>query len=224
MQVTELTTDPTELTLDVNLEPRMARGNRIASTWLLGLLLAAITGVLAWVLTLENGWEIRLGMAVAAVIIGLLAALLLWSGLQQTLALSIPHTIVEIERQPVTAGETIRLCVKQPGPVRLRSLRANLVGLQRTEQKRAFADGARQTRSPDSMLCHQNLLDAGGGRIPAGQCRQWITTFEVPGEAPASGKEKAVVTNWTIEVWGKACFGMIGFHYQFPIKLRVAAG
>ena len=222
--VTDISTDPTEPTLPVQLEMPMTTGSRTIKTWLLGVFMSAITGAIVWGTVSEwdgSVWS-AIGAATVVAIFGLLAGLLLWSALRQSLALTVPVTIVEVSKQPVAPGDLVTLCVKQPGPVNLRSLRANLVGTQRTERRIEYTgETARHDRGPVKMTFHENILDAGAGRIDHGLSRQWTTKFPIPGEASESGKESSVISVWTIEVWGKTCFGLIGFYYPYPIKVRL---
>ncbi len=221
--VTDIAIESVKPELPVKLETAITSGGRLVATWLLGIFMSSVTAAL--ILFVVREWNEQrwtaIGLAAAAAVFGLLALLLLWSALQQSLSSTISVTSVEVSKQPVAPGDTVTLCVHQPGPVHLNSLRANLVGIQRIEQKTAGPDGKlRHERLPDKMTLHENILDAGGGRVRRGMCRQWMTTFVVPGNADDSGKEDSIVSNWTIEVWGKACFGLVGFLYQFPIKVR----
>src|SRR5688500_15975704 len=54
--------------------------------------------------------------------------LLLYSGIHQFFAMATPQTIVEMETQTLRRGTTVDFLIRQPGPVTLQSLRANLVG------------------------------------------------------------------------------------------------
>ena len=46
--VTDISTDPTEPTLPVQLEMPMTAGSRTIKTWLLGVFMSAITGAIVW--------------------------------------------------------------------------------------------------------------------------------------------------------------------------------
>jgi hypothetical protein len=125
--------DPNELTLAVRLLSPMTRSGRLVGTYVLGAVFSALTYV---TVVFENPEGIPRFMWIGVIgVFGLLAALLVWSALMQTLSLTVPETILEVAKEVVEPGETIRVCVKQPGPVHLVSLRANLVGLQRTERE-----------------------------------------------------------------------------------------
>ena len=160
-QVTTIWDDPNEPTLDVRLSSPMTRRGRLVGTYLLGVLFSAITYVLVVIGSPEDiprfAWIGAIG------VFGLLAALLVWSALMQTLSLTIPEMILEVEKEIVEPGETIRVCVKQPGPVYLTSLRANLIGQQRMEHEHRDIGKHHTVRSPNRMLLHENFLDVDGG-------------------------------------------------------------
>src|SRR5688572_2709543 len=58
-------------------------------------------------------------------LVGLVVVIL---GIKMFLATRLPETIVEVDRLPARAGDAFQVTVRQPGPIRLRSLRLNLVG------------------------------------------------------------------------------------------------
>src|SRR4051812_21972416 len=64
---------------------------------------------------------------VVGAVFGLFALLLLLSFLRQLAAVGIKETIVELSTEPLQPGQTAKICVIQPGPAKLRSLRANLL-------------------------------------------------------------------------------------------------
>ena len=218
-QITTIWGDPNEPTLDVRLSSPMTRRGRLVGTYLLGVLFSAITYVLVVFGTPEDiprfAWMGAIG------VFGLLAALLVWSALMRTLSLTIPETILGVEKKIVEPGETIRVCVKQPGPVHLTSLRANLIGQKRTEHEHREVGKHHTVRSPNSMLLHENFLDADGGWLHRGQTRQWIAELTIPEDAGDSGKDRSQVTEWKIEVWGRANL-LVGFMYPYFIKVRRA--
>ncbi len=218
-EVATLWNDPNELTLAVRLSSPVTRQGRLVGTCLLGALFSAITYVL---ISLETPEQIpRVAWMGVIGVFGLLAVLLVWSALMQTLSLTVPETILEVEKATVEPGETIRVCVKQPGPVRLASLRANLVGQQRTEHEHRDMGKHHTVRSPNSMLLHENFLDADGGWVHSGQTRQWIAELTIPEDAVDSGKDSSQVTEWKIEVWGRANL-LVGFMYPYFIKVSHA--
>ncbi len=218
-EVSELTTDPEVPTLAVRLQSPMSRGGQLGGSLALGLFMGLVVVGLIWGASKEEdfGWA----LLVAAAVIGLLPVLLLWSAFRQAIALVVPTTIVEVSEEPLRPGQTVQFCIKQPGPLTLSSLRANLIGLQRTERKIHRPDEIGNVSTPDKMLLHENILDDRSGRIRAGQTRQWIISFTVPGSLEPTSNQKSRTTAWKIEVWGRASFGLIGFMHQFPVKVSL---
>lgn len=215
-EVSTLWSDPKEPTLAVRLSSPMTRGGRWVGTFILAALFGGLTYVFY---AFPPPEEIAKIIWVAATgVFGLLAVLLIWSALMQTFALIVPETIFEVEKQIVQPGETIQFCVKQLGPVHLNSLRANLIGLQRTERKHRDPRKPGTDRAPDSMHYHENILDSDGAWLYPGQTQQWISQLTIPEDAIESGKAGSRVTKWSIEVWGRAFF-FVGFMRSFTIQV-----
>lgn len=216
-----VSSDEDQPTLPVRLESPQTSGGRLAGTWFFGLLLACIT--YGCVVLGQNHPEMFYAVIAAAVVIGLLAALLVWSAIQQTLAfLLIPATTVEVEFESVAPGTTMRFCVKQPGPIFLKSIRANLICIQRRERKlHTQKVGRSHSRDPKRILSQHNILDTDGGWLFPGQTRQWIALLNIPQDAQDSGKADSQVTQWRIEVWGRTHM-FVGFMRQYTLKVRQA--
>lgn len=224
IQPEDIEGDPTQPTLSVPLEPSQPRGNRIVGTCLLTVFMGGATAALvyAYYRTPIPDFDARLVAAAWIVpigIFGLLAVLLFWSALRQILAVSVPMTLVEIDRHPVMPGDSVVVCVKQPGAARLKSIRVNVLGTQRTEQWDTTPGRTRLLRSTTNSFFQKNILDADGGWIRSGTYRQWLCPLEIPGDANPSGKSETVITSWTIELWGVGDLGLVGFFYQFPLKV-----
>ena len=109
------------------LHRQRSRRHQVGCTFVL----VALFGTLSYVLLryAEDGL-----MSVVGTGFGGIAALLLLAGFHQASALRTPETIVEIDRDAITAGTAITLHVRQPGNASFESLRVNLVG---EEQRRA---------------------------------------------------------------------------------------
>ncbi|TWU09158.1 hypothetical protein CA54_43980 [Symmachiella macrocystis] len=208
-------------TLPVRLESPQSSGGRLAGTWIFGLLLTSIT--YGCVVLGQNNPEMYYAVVAAAVVIGLLAALLVWSAVQQTLVfLLIPATTVEVEFESIAPGATMRFCVKQPGPIYLKSIRANLICIQHRERKlHTQKEGRSHSRDPERILYQQNILDSDGGWLFPGQTRQWIAPLTIPQDAPDSGKADSQVTQCHIEIWGRTHM-LVGFMRQYTLKVRQA--
>ena len=116
----------------------------------------------------------------------------------------------------------MRFCVKQPGPIFLKSIRANLICIQRRERKlHTQKVGRSHSRDPERILSQHNILDTDGGWLFPGQTRQWIALLTIPQDAQDSGKADSQVTQWRIEVWGRTHM-FVGFMRQYTLKVRQA--
>ena len=213
------TSDAGQQVFDVRLDESTSSRSRLVGTWIFGLLLGGVA--YGCIVLGQHNPEMYYSCIAAAVVIGLLAALLLWSAIQQTLSiLLIPATVVEVERETIGPGDSMRFCVKQPGPIFLKSLRANLVCSQRRERKTYSATrGRHHARDPERLVHHENLIDTDGGWLFPGQTRQWIASLMIPEHSPESGKDNSIVTVWRIEVWGRTHV-FLGFMRQFTLGVR----
>ena len=133
------------------------------------------------------------------------------------LAARLPETIVEVDRTPIRAGTPFQVTVRQPGPIRLESLRLNLVGEQLT-RRQVWRNGRQRTET-DRLLIHQdNVLDVRDLTILPGEevTRQGGAT--VPKEvrlADVEGEKRVV---WRLEVWGRVQ-GWVDFGHPFVIEV-----
>jgi hypothetical protein len=152
-------------------------------------------------------------------VVGLVMVIL---AIKMFLATRLPETIVEVDRRPIRAGKPFQVTVRQPGPIRLKSLRLNMVGEQLT-RRQVWRNGRQRTET-DRLLIHQdNVLDVRDLTIlPAEEVtRQGEAT--VPKEvrlADVEGEKRVV---WRLEVWGRVR-GWVDFGHPFVIEvLGVAA-
>lgn len=189
------------------------RGGRL----LLALFLIGFSGAL--LIPIINHWGEKDIVMPAAVVscFGLVGLLLLYASLHQALAKRSPETMVEVEHFPFQAGEKMRACIIQPGPVKLSSLRANLVCL---ESGRTGQGRRRRRRSPSHHLLYQhNVLDLQDVVVRSGETFEQMVTLEIPAEARKSGREQGVEITWRIEVWGKVK-NWPGFMHPFTIWVQ----
>jgi hypothetical protein len=115
------------------------------------------------------------------------------------LALRLPETIVEVDSMPVRAGKPFRVTVRQPGPIRLQSLRLNLVGEQLT--RRDVWRNSRRRTDTDRRLIHQdNVLDLRDITVMLGDeaARQGEATVPAAVRLADIDGQKRVV--WRLEV------------------------
>ena len=144
--------------------------------------------------------------------IGLLVAVL---GLKMFLMARIPVTILEVDRMPVRPGESFQMTVRQPGPIRLKSLRVNLVCVQITTRSSA---GLSKT-SRDRRIIHQsNVLDLQEASAGPGEEVVRHAGVTVPSDvrlADIAGRKEIV---WRLEVWGRVR-GWADFGHPFLIEV-----
>ena len=159
----------------------------------------------------ENEWVLY-AVGVGFAVVGLLVAVL---GIKTFLMLRIPQTILEVDRMPVIAGESFELTVRQPGPVRLASLRVNLVCEQTT--RRPGKGAARSDR--DQRIIHQtNVLDLRDAAVGSGEQVVRHVTVTVPAHVQPADIEGSKDIAWRLEVWGRVR-GWANFGHPFEIEV-----
>jgi hypothetical protein len=147
-------------------------------------------------------------------LVGLVVAIL---GVKMFLASRLPETIVEVNRMPVRAGEPFRVTVRQPGPIRLESLRLNLIGEQLT-QREVLRDGKRRTDIDRRLIHQKNVLDLENITILSGEEIARDGEAIVPAEvslADIDGDKRVV---WRLEVWGRVR-GWVDFGHPFVLDV-----
>jgi hypothetical protein len=163
----------------------------------------------------KNSWVAY----VVSVGFGFFGLLVLWSLIRQLAAAGLRETIVEVSTQPLQPGHSARICVIQPGPARLKSLRANLVCLeQRTQAVYNSQTKRHESRRTEKIRSTENLLEASHLRIAAGDTWHEVRDFSLPADAPIAGTEGDVRTLWKIEVWG-AGYLLASFMHPFPVDV-----
>jgi hypothetical protein len=147
-------------------------------------------------------------------VVGLLLVIL---AIKMFLATRLPETIVEVDRMPIRAGKSFQVTVRQPGPIRLKSLRLNLMAEQLT-RRQVWRNGQRRTET-DRLLIHQvNILDLRDITILPGEevVRQGEAT--VPKELQLADVEGEKQVVWRLEVWGRVR-GWVDFGHPFVIEV-----
>ena len=147
-------------------------------------------------------------------VVGLLLVIL---AIKMFLATRLPETIVEVDRMPIRTGKSFQVTVRQPGPIRLKSLRLNLMAEQLT-RRQVWRNGQRRTET-DRLLIHQvNILDLRHITILPGEevVRQGEAT--VPIEIPLADVEGEKQVVWRLEVWGRVR-GWVDFGYPFVLEV-----
>jgi hypothetical protein len=210
--------DPSPVTLAHRLEREGSPGGQAGCALFLGLLFGVIaTLVIRYPITHPEESDAWLIWAVGGGL-ALLALVLLYSGIHQWLAMKTPETTVEMSETMLTRGRHVRFIFRQPGPVSLQSLRANLVGEETwTVTKRT---GSSQRTSYESRyLGTFNFFDSGPHEVDEHRPFEAVVTFLVPADIPASGNtpdDHNVV--WKIEVWGRVR-GRADFQHPYRVEV-----
>ena len=198
-----MSADPSPAMPAHQLERESSRGAQSGCALVLGLFFGAIgTLVIRIPTTYPDAGNAWLIWAVGG-LLALLAAVLLYSGIHQWLAMKTPETTVAMGEPELTRGKPVRFAFRQPGPVSLKSLRANLVGEETWTETRNTGSSSR-TAQESRYLGTFNFFDSGPREVDAHQPFEAVVTFLVPADIPASGRTPDghnVV--WRIEVWGK---------------------
>lgn len=125
----------------------------------------------------------------------LLGILLFVNGVHSLLASWTPPTELELGTLPWRPGQSTEVVIRQEGPARFDSLRANLV-CERIER------GAGKSRSV-TYPCQENFFDSGPCEVPRMDSREFRATAVVPANVAPSEVSARLVVSWRIEVWGK---------------------
>ncbi len=147
-------------------------------------------------------------------LVGLIVVIL---GIKMFLAARLPETIVEVDRMPVSAGETFQVTARQPGPIRLASLRVNLVGEQLTRRE-VWRDGKRRIDTDRRLIHQDNVLDLKDMSILHGEEVVRQGAAMVPADVRLADIEGAKQVVWRLEVWGRVR-GWVDFGHPFVIEV-----
>jgi hypothetical protein len=159
-----------------------------------------ISGTLFAIDPLGGGW---MGVVVI-VIFGGVGLLMLLMFVHQSIARRVPETIVEITPQPAVTGDRATIRITQPGPVKLRSLRANLLWTESDSDGRGFGGS-------------ENFLDV--RQLDVGHTWETVAEVTIPENGRPSGWMGGVKTVWKIEVWGRVRF-FPDFQHPFVIRVK----
>jgi hypothetical protein len=203
----------------IRLERETAASGSAGCATTIGVVVSGLGGVVLLAMRSEalrsgpNGWLVYV-VGGGLSLIGLVMVIL---GIRMFAASRLPETILEVDRMPVRAGDAFQVIVRQPGPMRLTSLRLNLVGEQLT---RRTGPRPRQTRiRTDRRLIHQHtVLDLGDLSILPGKEVARQATATVPADvilADIEGEKRVV---WRLEVWGRVRGG-VDFGHPFVIEV-----
>jgi hypothetical protein len=150
----------------------------------------------------------------------LVALLLVYSGIHQFFAQQgVKETIFELEDLPVVRGEPRHGIVIQEGPIRLQSLRANVICMEET-RKEVIRDGKKRIDRFQKMIWDTNILDEGELTLADMERAQREVVIEIPRTCKPSGEQgqnKSI--EWRVEIWGRVK-GRPDFMHPFVIEVR----
>jgi hypothetical protein len=150
---------------------------------------------------------------------GFFGLLLLWSFIRQLAAAGIRETMVELSTEPLQPGQGASICVIQPGPAKLKSLRANLLCFEeRRFTVRNTETHNNEKRTAQKLISTENLLEAKHLNVPAGDVWHETREFSLPADAPTSGTQNGVTISWKIEVWGTG-YWLASFMHPFGVDV-----
>jgi hypothetical protein len=134
-----------------------------------------------------------------------------------SLATRLPETVVEVDRLPIRAGKPFLVTVRQTGPMRLTSLRLNLVCEQHT-RRQVWRRGNRRIETDRLLIRQDNVLDLRDLTIPPGEevVRQGEATAPKDVRLADVEGDKSIV--WRLEVWGRVR-GWVDFAHPFAIEV-----
>jgi hypothetical protein len=150
---------------------------------------------------------------------GFFGLLLVWSFIRQLAAAGMQETMVELSTEPLQPGQSASICLIQPGPAKLESLRANLLCF---EERRFTVRNSKTSRDEErtaqKLISTENLLEAKHPHVAAGDEWHEIREFSLPADARISGTHNGVTISWKIEVWG-AGYWLASFMHPFRVDV-----
>jgi hypothetical protein len=203
----------------IRLEREATVAGQAGGALAIGLILTVLGGGMLWLLRSDvsrggqNEWLFYVvGGGFSAV--GLVMVIL---GVKMWLMTRLPETIVEVDRMPVRAGVPFEVIVRQPGPIRLKSLRLNVVGEQLTTRD-VWRSGERETETERHLIHQNNVLDLRNLAIGRGEevARKGQATVPTNVTLVDIEGEKTIV--WKLEVWGRVR-GWVDFGHPFVIEV-----
>jgi hypothetical protein len=176
-------------------------------------------GALAWFAAGTEGKGTAWVGYVVGGAFGLVGLIVLWTFVRQFAAIGLKETIVEISREPLQPGETASICLIQPGPAKLKSLRANLVCMEsRSKSVWNSEKKVHEQHREERLASSEKVLEATHLNVAAGDAWHEIATFSLPADAKAVGTVDGVTTTWKIEVWGTGYF-LASFMHPFRVDV-----
>jgi hypothetical protein len=203
----------------IRLEREMSVAGQAGCATTIGIFLAVIGIVMVIVMQSEepsagkNQWVLY-AVGGGFALVGVLMVVL---GIKMFLMTRIPETIVEVDKMPVRVGASFQLTVRQPGPIRLRSLRANLVCEQITTRK-MWRAGKTKTDRDRRLIYQANVFDLRDAAVSHGEQIVRHATVNVPADVKLADIEGNKAIIWRVEVWGRVR-GWADFGHPYVIEV-----
>src|ERR1700749_1474567 len=179
---------------------------QIAGGTLLALLFGSIGGGMLYATHNYYGswnWDDGWLLIVFGAVFSALGALMVLLTVQQLLAVHTPECTVAICPAELGRASDVQLRIRQPGPVRLRSLHARLLCEMSTrhtsETQRSKTYWSTEYPHDDRILTWDTPQD-----IPAGGMFENVAAFRVPSDSPPTGKTENRVVALRIAFLGLA--------------------
>jgi hypothetical protein len=152
------------------------------------------------------------------IVFGGVGVLMALASIHQVLAIRTPQTQAAISPGELGRAYTVQLRLRQPGPVRLRSLHARLVCEIRTrrqsETQRGKSYYATAFPHQDRIFTCDTAQD-----VAAGALFEQTSSFQVPFDSPPTSEIENQRVTWRIEVWGRVRWWP-GFMHPFTVQVK----
>jgi hypothetical protein len=143
----------------------------------------------------------------------LLAGLLiLFGAVYGSLASRSPETVVAIDKNELRRGDRVTVHILQPGPMRLKSLRADLFGEELRIRGYTNSVTTRKDLGTFKFFAQDDIV------VRDGEVSHRFAALDVPEDIPPSATFDGGTVTWRIEVWGAV---RRGFNFRHPFVVKV---
>lgn len=147
-----------------------------------------------------------------------LGLLMLVAVVYNALATMNPETIIAVDKNPIARGETLTIHLQQPGPVRLKSLRADFSGEELFVPMPGTPAGETRTVVDRRHLGTFKFFSRDDLTVRRAESFAATATLVIPIDIQPSSRIDHTTTTWRIEVWGSV---RNGFNFRHPFVIRV---
>jgi hypothetical protein len=142
----------------------------------------------------------------------LVGVLLLFSVVYGFLASRSPETVVAIDKNELRRGDRVTVHILQPGPIRLKSLRADLFGEELRIRGYTNNVTTRKDLGTFKFFAQDDIV------VRNGEVFHRSATLDIPQDIPPSDTFSGGTVTWRIEVWGAV---RRGFNFRHPFEVKV---